>query len=341
MDETLGKRISAHRKALGLTQDALAEKLSITAQAVSKWENDQSCPDINMLPKLAEIFSCTTDELLGISPKEVHMEEIPFPEDPPEMPEKIPSRSRWKALASPVAAFGIWLFLTGLVTLLDSVRPYPETLVDHAYRCSFWDIAISCGIFAFGLCALLRRFSFLRLACTGFGSICVLNLITQPGITDMDWRIPLCAGLALFGLDLLLDTLLGRKRTVPAGHLVPSCMRNSFDCEANSFSCATSFGQDRHPITMALLSQGHAEVSFGELTLDLTGCHAFAENSQLTLHCSFGELTVLIPQSCRAENNIRTAFAQCDTFGTPSPEAEARIYVNGATCFGHITIRYV
>ena len=64
MDETLGKRIAAHRKALGLTQDALAEQLGITAQAISKWENDQSCPDISMLPKLAEIFRCTTDELL-------------------------------------------------------------------------------------------------------------------------------------------------------------------------------------------------------------------------------------------------------------------------------------
>ena len=50
MEETLGKRIMRHRKALGLTQDQLAEQLGITAQAVSKWENDQSCPDIAMLP---------------------------------------------------------------------------------------------------------------------------------------------------------------------------------------------------------------------------------------------------------------------------------------------------
>ena len=37
MEATLGKRIAAYRKKLGLTQDQLAEKLSITAQAVSKW----------------------------------------------------------------------------------------------------------------------------------------------------------------------------------------------------------------------------------------------------------------------------------------------------------------
>lgn len=53
MEETLGKRIVFHRKRLGLTQDALAERMGVTAQAVSKWENDQSCPDIGALPKLA------------------------------------------------------------------------------------------------------------------------------------------------------------------------------------------------------------------------------------------------------------------------------------------------
>ena len=65
MEETLGKRIIFHRKRMGLTQDQLAEKLGVTAQAVSKWENDLSCPDINMLPKLAELFETSTDALLG------------------------------------------------------------------------------------------------------------------------------------------------------------------------------------------------------------------------------------------------------------------------------------
>ena len=74
MEQTLGKRIVHHRKRLGMTQDRLAEQLGVTAQAVSKWENDQACPDITMLPKLAEIFGITTDELLGIST--VHQAEV-------------------------------------------------------------------------------------------------------------------------------------------------------------------------------------------------------------------------------------------------------------------------
>lgn len=48
---TLGKRILYHRKRLGLTQDQLAEKMGVTAQAVSKWEHDLSCPDVTTVPR--------------------------------------------------------------------------------------------------------------------------------------------------------------------------------------------------------------------------------------------------------------------------------------------------
>ncbi len=77
MEQTLGKRIMANRKRLGLTQDQLAERLGVTAQAVSKWENDQSCPDIGTLPKLAALFGVSTDELLGVERQEkVHTAEV-------------------------------------------------------------------------------------------------------------------------------------------------------------------------------------------------------------------------------------------------------------------------
>lgn len=64
MNESLGKRIANARKERGLTQDGLAEKLGVSAQAVSKWENDQTCPDITLLPQLAKLFGITVDELL-------------------------------------------------------------------------------------------------------------------------------------------------------------------------------------------------------------------------------------------------------------------------------------
>ena len=52
--ETMGKRISELRKNKGMTQEQLAQQVGVTAQAVSKWENDLSCPDISILPQLAE-----------------------------------------------------------------------------------------------------------------------------------------------------------------------------------------------------------------------------------------------------------------------------------------------
>lgn len=65
MNETIGNRIQKIRKEKGLTQEELAEKLCVSAQAVSKWENDASCPDISLLPQLCRILGITTDELLS------------------------------------------------------------------------------------------------------------------------------------------------------------------------------------------------------------------------------------------------------------------------------------
>ena len=54
---TLAEIIASCRKKLGLTQEGLAQRLGVTNQAVSKWESGQSCPDIALLPNLADIFS--------------------------------------------------------------------------------------------------------------------------------------------------------------------------------------------------------------------------------------------------------------------------------------------
>lgn len=65
MDNTIGRRISALRREKGLKQDDLAGLLDVSPQAVSKWENDQTCPDISLLPVLARILGVTVDELLS------------------------------------------------------------------------------------------------------------------------------------------------------------------------------------------------------------------------------------------------------------------------------------
>lgn len=64
-NNTLGQKIANLRKAKGLTQSALAEKLNVSPQAVSKWETDQAAPDINALYPLAKELGTSIDFLLG------------------------------------------------------------------------------------------------------------------------------------------------------------------------------------------------------------------------------------------------------------------------------------
>ena len=61
----LAANIQKFRKKSGLTQDELAKELGVTFQAISKWENAKSAPDILLLPQMADIFGCHIDELFS------------------------------------------------------------------------------------------------------------------------------------------------------------------------------------------------------------------------------------------------------------------------------------
>lgn len=63
--KTLGETISSLRKEKNMTQMNLAEKMNITDKAVSKWERDLSCPDINSIPRLAEVLGVSVEELVS------------------------------------------------------------------------------------------------------------------------------------------------------------------------------------------------------------------------------------------------------------------------------------
>lgn len=81
---TLGNMIANCRKKMNMTQDQLAQKLEVSNQAVSKWESDQCCPDIQLLPRLADIFGITIDELFGREPKvqaQTVCSGLPWPND--------------------------------------------------------------------------------------------------------------------------------------------------------------------------------------------------------------------------------------------------------------------
>jgi transcriptional regulator with XRE-family HTH domain len=79
----LGDNIASLRRSSGLTQELLADRLGVTSQAVSKWERQLSCPDVSLLPAMAEVFGVTIDELFvstdGVSDQRI--DALPWEDD--------------------------------------------------------------------------------------------------------------------------------------------------------------------------------------------------------------------------------------------------------------------
>ena len=338
MEETLGKRIVAHRKRLGLTQDRLAELLGVTAQAVSKWENDQSCPDITMLPKLAEVFGITTDELLGIEKQAVHTAEVMPKQDANESNGSHFQNGNWEfqldGSQKVSLGFALWILLSGGLLLSVHIRAIPVTL---------WDILWPTGLLLFGLFGLYPKFSFFRLGCGLFGGYCLLN---QFGLTTfvLGKELLLSIFLLLFGLSLLVDTLKGRrsqKGTFFTGKRSANAERNYCTYQENHFECVTCFGDNHYLIQLSRLSGGSAKLCFGELTVDLSGCEEIEDGCTIALESSFGTISVLIPSGCLAKPVTSTAFASVSTKGSPDSNAAVTVNLQCNASFGEIVIRYI
>ena len=64
MKEFIGEHIAYYRKKAGMTQEQLSEKMGVTAQAVSKWENGLTCPDLDSVARLSEILGVSVEQLI-------------------------------------------------------------------------------------------------------------------------------------------------------------------------------------------------------------------------------------------------------------------------------------
>ena len=69
-NKTFGEMISSLRREKNMTQNDLADKINVNDKAVSKWERNLSCPDINSIPKLAEILGVSVEKLLNAQTKQ-------------------------------------------------------------------------------------------------------------------------------------------------------------------------------------------------------------------------------------------------------------------------------
>ena len=345
MEQTLGKRIMENRKKLGLTQDQLAEKLGVTAQAVSKWENDQSCPDIAMLPKLAEIFGTTTDILLGRTAQPVHQAEV-VSDDEDDDEDEIPGQNgnwefKWESGRKDAVFFAVFVLLVGGLMLAAKLLRWDV---------GFWEILWPCALLMYGLQRVFHRFSFFGMGCTLFGGYFLLENL---GITQLNLAGELIFPIliVIFGLSLLADAL--RKPKKPRFHVSrngvklcdndgnPKKGKNEYTTDGDSFNCNCSFSEDTQVVNLPLLSEGNIILSFGELTIDLTGCDEIADGCELYANCSFGELEILVPKRYRVVADSNTTFASMEIEGEPDPNPIATIHIEGNVTFGEITIQYV
>ena len=338
MEETLGKRISSLRKRAGLTQDKLAERLGVTAQAVSKWENDLSCPDITMLPKLAQIFGVTTDELLGITPaKPVHEAEIV--EDEPDIQfTKDSGDSRWEfswdAGRKNHLAMAVWVLSIGILLLLSRY---------FRLDADFWDICWPSALLVFGLAATLRKFSVIGIICAFFGGQCLLEeLGLAKQIIGLDLLLPIV--IVLVGLHLVYKAFRKPKNQrfhIQRGHRGGHHAKAEYHADGESFTCTTAFGDERRVPQLDRLKFGSATLAFGDLTVDLTQCKTFAPDAKVDLSCGFGDLILLVPRSCRVKLSTSKAFGSVDIEGHPDPDASDCLIAECSVGFGDIIVRYI
>lgn len=341
MEQTLGKRIMQNRKRLGLTQEQLAEKMNVSAQAVSKWENDQTCPDIAAVPRLAEIFGITTDELLGVQ-EPVHQGEVVSDRREEEAQDGVHfSNNRfefhWDGGKKTAVSWAVFVILFGAAYLAAQLLQLDV---------NFWQMLWPCGVIWISLLGLMHKFSFLCVGGILLGSWFLADRFfdLQPLKGGVVWAILIL----IFGLGLLADALRKNRKesmtftyTDPTGRKHRGKRESSMSMEDTSFSYEASFGQERRKVEMELLKEGSVETNFGAYTLDLTGVQQVSENCHICAECNFGELTILVPERFSVRSSTDTSFAGYSVKGIPSLQPEGIIQLDVEVNFGQTEVKYV
>ena len=143
--KTIGAFIAALRKANGLTQKQLADRLSVSDKAVSRWERDETLPDLTLIPVIAEIFGVTSDELLRgqrINPDK------PVPESAPESTEKQLRRflSAAKIKFKIQSIISVAVAFPGFIAAMICNFAFNRAHLGFLLGCIFFGAALSCQV---------------------------------------------------------------------------------------------------------------------------------------------------------------------------------------------------
>lgn len=341
--QTLGKRIAMLRKEKGLTQEQLAEKVGVSAQAVSKWENDVSCPDITLLPLLADLLGVTVDELLGVKPIEPHViildkDETPKDEAKKNRPftwewNKHKTSARWGTIAFCIGAI--------LVCLLFILRSFPQLGLFLNYDdVSAWDYLWPILIFTVGLISVRDHviFGSLFMLWGVYEFLC--STIPAMGAYQIKWYVILL----VIAVIMLVKTILGKKRIVfnvkKDDENVDRTPQLDVTQDDNYLDADMSFGSGVITYDGDTLRGGSIDMNFGDYKVDLRNVRTFENDCLLKIDQNFGSLTIFLPQNVRLVKSSDTSFGSFATYGEPSPDATQSIIIRADVNFGTLQVKY-
>ena len=334
---TIGKRIQRLRKEKGLTQEQLAQKLGVSPQAVSKWENDYSCPDISVLISLAGALGVTTDVLLGADDLNTETETCENESVKGEFISNVSEKGkRKKTHISFAARGGIWggvfLLTIGILFVIVSTG-------DKLSHVSFWDMLWPLALIFIGLeptCS--RRVSVFSVGIMLAGLYFLLNNFGIIPKGDSITYIMIGAILVILGVFAVIRSLIKRNVSFDIDHPCNEHFEYSEEQGYIEYDC--SFCEDRRTVVAESLRGGNIEVSFGSFTLDLRDVNAFCEGAELSVDVSFGSLIILLPTSVRIEEVKDQSFGASNTKGSPAPNAPYLLRIKSDVSFASLEMRY-
>lgn len=330
-NKTLGERIKYHRKRLGLTQEELAQRMGVSAQAVSKWENNLSCPDISILPELAEVFDISLDELLG---RENGTQSVVHEAEPVGKDQK-KQGFHWE-WTNPKAKihgilFAVFVLIFGGLLLMNNLL---------SLDVSWWTLLWTLGLAYIGICGLCQKFSFFCLIMALAGGFFLLDAYELFNF-DLGWGVLIPAVLIIWGVSLLVDVLMGKKKGHVSVH-TDGKAHHEYSCNDGWLECELSFGEYRVPVVTPILRGGRVEANFGNFTVDFSACQSLGQDCRLEVENNFGSLTLLVPDKFSVHVSSEENFAAAAQIkGAPCTEPQGTLNLDVESNFGSVTVKYV
>lgn len=343
MEQTMGQRISALRKKNGYTQDQLAQKVGVTPQAVSKWENDQACPDVSIIPELAKLFGVSTDVLYGTSPmpddtnNTDNTKEV-FTINDKEQSVKVKGH---KAFKLSWLTFPIFLITLGLCLFLNKSQGIGN---------SFWSILWPTAVFCIGLGITFVDIGGFSLGVTGLGIYFILNAMKVIPENILSPVYVIAGLLVLWAIGIIIDHALPKRKRKhkyifnvisdsddesKSGGLVTDC-----SVDDGFLNCNIKFAEYKYTFRTEVFRGGDVNVAFGEAVICLADCDEIEENAVLDVDVAFGEAKIIVPRYIKAETHVSKGAAEVTVKGEPDEDAEKTIRINIDVKFGSVAVVY-